>query len=397
VQTSGRTGPLRVGIVGAGFAARFHVLNLRRVHTVPVQIAGVISRSAENRDAFAHQNSVSAFGSLEELCDVSDIIDLCTPPSTHEQLAIEALRRGKHIIIEKPFTGYFGPGTDSFRGNAAPKEAMLEHAVASCDRIMAAARSAGRTVCYAENWIYAPAIQKEAEIVTKSGAQILWMLGNQSHSGSHSPYYGMWRHSGGGSLIGKGCHPLSAALFLKRAEGAARDGKAIRPATVSARTHEITRVGGYRDEGFLRTGYQDIEDYGQMHIVFSDGTVADIFASELVLGGVSNWLEVMANNHRTQCRLNPIDALTTFNPTPDAFRDVYLTEKIETKLGWSHPAADEAWQHGYPQEFQDFIESVSGGREPLANAELARDTIATIYAAYVSSERSGTATAIPEL
>jgi predicted dehydrogenase len=189
---------------------------------------------------------------------------------------------------------------------------------------------------------------------------------------------------------------LGAALFLKRTEGSARDGNPIRPATVSARTHEITRLSAYRDAGFLRGGYQDIEDYGQMHIVFSDGTVADIFSSELVLGGVSNWLEVMANNHRTRCQLNPIDALTTFNPSENALRDVYLTEKIETKQGWSHPAPDEAWQHGYPQEFQDFIESVSVGREPIANAELARDTIATIYAAYVSAERGGTETKIPE-
>jgi predicted dehydrogenase len=133
-----------------------------------------------------------------------------------------------------------------------------------------------------------------------------------------------------------------------------------------------------------------------MHVTFSDGTVADIFSSELVLGGVTNWLEVMANNHRTRCQLNPIDALTTFNPSENALRDVYLTEKIETKQGWSHPAPDEAWQHGYPQEFQDFIESVSVGREPVANAELARDTIATIYAAYVSAERGGTETKIPE-
>jgi predicted dehydrogenase len=340
--------------------------------------------------------SIAAFDSFEALCDASDVIDLCSPPSTHEQLALDALGRGKHIIIEKPFTGYFGPGEDTFQGSSSPKDPMLQHAIASCNRIIDAARAAGKTICYAENWIYAPAIQKEAEIVTKSGAQILWILGNQSHSGSHSRYYGMWRFSGGGSLVGKGCHPLSAALFLKRAEGTARDGKPIRPATVSARAHQITKLPGYRDEGFLRTGYQDIEDYGQMHIVFSDGTVADIFASELVLGGVSNWLEVMANNHRTQCRLNPIDALTTFNPAPDGFRDVYLTEKIETKLGWSHPAPDEAWQHGYPQEFQDFVESIAAGRKPQADAELARDTMATLYAAYVSAERSGSEVAIPE-
>ena len=388
--------PVRVGIAGAGFAARFHLHNLRRVYGARVEIAGVTSRSLASRAAFERDFAVRSFDSLEALCDAADVIDLCSPPSSHEELAIEALRRGKHIIVEKPFTGYFGSGTPDFRGNSSPKEPMLRHAIESCNRIIRAAHGSGRTICYAENWVYAPAIQKEREIVGKSGGQILWMIGNQSHSGSHSPYYGIWSYSGGGSLVGKGCHPLSAALFLKRAEGSARAGSAIRPATVSARTHEITRLPEFRDEGHLRRGYRDIEDYGQMHVTFSDGTIADIFSSELVMGGVSNWLEVMANNHRTRCQLNPIDALETFNPKEDAFRGIYLTEKIETKQGWSHPAPDEAWQHGYPQEFQDFMESISEGREPLANADLARDTIATLYAAYVSAERGGAETRIPD-
>lgn len=388
--------PIRVGIVGAGFAARFHLHNLRRVYGVCVEIAGVTSRSLASRAAFERDFAVRSFDSLEALCDAADVIDLCSPPSTHEELAIEALRRGKHIIVEKPFTGYFGSGTPDFRGNSSPKEPMLRHAIESCNRIIKAAHGRGRTICYAENWVYAPAIQKEREIVGKSGGQILWMIGNQSHSGSHSPYYGIWSYSGGGSLVGKGCHPLSAALFLKRAEGSARAGSAIRPATVSARTHEITRLPEFRDEGHLRRGYKDIEDYGQMHLTFSDGTIADIFSSELVMGGVSNWLEVMANNHRTRCQLNPIDALETFNPKEGAFRGIYLTEKIETKQGWSHPAPDEAWQHGYPQEFQDFMESISEGRQPLADADLARDAIATLYAAYVSAERGGAETRIPD-
>jgi predicted dehydrogenase len=390
------TDPIRVGIAGAGFAARFHLHNLRRVYGVPIVVAGVTSRSPQTREAFARENSVRTFDSFEALCDAADVIDICSPPSTHEALAIEALRRGKHIIVEKPFTGYFGSGAEDFHGNAAPKEPMLRHAIESCRHIIEAAHDSGKTICYAENWVYAPAIQKERDIVTHSGAQILWMTGNQSHSGSHSPYYGLWRFSGGGSLVGKGCHPLSAALYLKRAEGSARDGNPIRPATVSARTHEITRLPNYRDEGNLGRGYQDIEDYGQMHVTFSDGTIADIFSSELVMGGVSNWLEVMANNHRTRCQLNPIDALTTFNPQEDAFRDIYVTEKIETKQGWSHPAPDEAWQHGYPQEFQDFMESIAAGREPVAGAELARDTMATLYSAYVSAERGGAETAIPQ-
>jgi predicted dehydrogenase len=324
-----------------------------------------------------------------------DVVDLCTPPSSHERLSIHALQLGKHVIIEKPLTGYYGADVDGFHGASFPKEKMVREATASCERILAAAKASGKRVCYAENWVYAPAIQKEREIVAKSGGQILWMLGEQSHSGSHSPYYGSWRFSGGGSLVGKGCHPLSAALYLKRVEGESRLENPIRPATVSARTHEITRLPGYRDEGFLRTGYEDIEDYAQIHIRFSDGTVADIFSSELVIGGVHNWLEVVCNNHRTRCNLNPIDALETFNPKEEILRDVYVTEKIGTKQGWSHPAPDEAWQHGYPQEFQDFMESVYYGREPLSGIALARDTIAAIYAGYLSAERGGIEVEIP--
>ena len=147
------------------------------------------------------------------------------------------------------------------------------------------------------------------------------------------------------------------------------------------RTHEITRLPNYRDEGFLRTGYDDIEDYAQIHIKFSDGTVADIFSSELVMGGVANWLEVFCNNHRTRCNLNPINALETFNPREDILKDVYVVEKTNTKQGWSRPAPDEGWQHGYPQEFQDFMESIYHDREPLSGIDLARDTIATFMPA----------------
>ena len=396
--------PLRIGIVGARFAARFHWEGYRRVYGVPVEVVGVTSKSPESRQAFARERGLRAFETLEELCDAADVIDICGPGSTHEPLAVEALKRGKHVIIEKPFTGYYGPAGpagEKFRGNAFSKETMLGEALASCDRILAAARESGKRVCYAENWVYAPAVAKEREIISKTGGQILWIIGDESHSGSHSPYYGIWRHSGGGSIVGKACHPLTAALHLKRVEGEARSGNAgkpgkpIRPATVSARTHEITRLESFRDAGFLRTDYDDIEDYGQMHLTFDDGAVADIFSSELVLGGVHNWLEVFANNHRTRCNLNPIDALETYNPREELFKDVYVTEKIGTKQGWSHPAPDEDWQHGYPQEFQDFVESICSDREPLAGGELARDTIAVLYSAYVSAERRGAEVEIP--
>lgn len=387
--------PIRVGIAGARYAARFHYEGLGRVYGVPIEVVGVTSKTAEARNAFAAENKIRSFATLKELAEAVDVIDLCTPPASHEELAEEALGLGKHVIIEKPLTGYFGQNAADFRGDTFSKKKMLDETMKSCERLLAAAARSGTKVCYAENWVYAPAIQKEREMLVKSRAQILWMKGEQSHSGSHSPYYGGWKFSGGGSLVGKGCHPLSAAIYLKQAEGETRNCEPIRPVTVSARTHEITRLKSFRDEGFLRTTYDDVEDYAQMHVKFSDGTVADIFASELVLGGVQNSLEVICNNHRTRCNLNPIDALETFSASEERFKDIYIVEKIGTKQGWSHPAPDEGWQHGYPQEFQDFMESIWHDREPLSGLSLARDTTAVLYAGYVSAELGGAETAVP--
>lgn len=389
---------IRIGLVGAGFASRFHFEGYGRVYKIPVEVVGINDIHPEARESFARNHHIKSFPTLEELCEASDVIDICTPAATHAELAFKALELGKHVVVEKPFTGYYGPPKEQggdFRGDAFPKDIMLREAIANCDRVLAAARKSKKTICYAENWIYAPAMQKEREILTKTGGQILWMVGDESHSGSHSPFYGDWKYSGGGSLMGKGCHPLSSAIHLKRVEGEARRGKPIRPARVSAHMHEITRLSSFRDEGFLRKDYKDSEDYSQVHVTFQDGTVADVFASELVLGGVRNWLNVYANNHMTRCQISPIDAVDTYNPREELLKDVFVTEKIGTKQGWSHPSPDEDWQHGYPHEFQDFVESISQGRQPLSDAALARDTVAALYSAYLSSERHGSDVEVP--
>jgi predicted dehydrogenase len=378
---------LRIGIVGSRFAAHLHLLAYRRVYGVDARLAAVTSPTAERRDAFARETGATPYPSLAAMLPHVDVVDVCSPPATHEAAALEAIDAGKHVFIEKPFTGAFDKG--------AGAAALLRSAHASADRIVRAARRRGVVLAYAENWIYAPAVQKEREIIEKTGAQVLWMMGGESHSGSHSPVYGIWRHAGGGSLVGKGCHPLTACLYLKEVEGRARDGRPIRPASVSCRVHEITRLPGFRDRGFLRTDYEDIEDYSQLHVTFDDGTVADVFATELVLGGVHNWLEVFANNHRTTCRLNPVNLLDTYNPEAAQFKDVYLVEKLGTKEGWSHPAADEEWQQGFYGEIQDFVECCATGRRPQSGALVAHDTVATLYAGYVSAERKGQETPVP--
>lgn len=381
---------IRCGIVGAGFAARFHFEAISKVYSVDVDVKGVYAIDAEQASAYAAERGIRAYGSLDTLLDDVDVVHCCVIVAAHEEVAIAALKRDKCVIVEKPLTGYLGDGTDAFHGDTFPKELALEKGLDSVERMLDAERKSKGRILYAENWVYAPSIQKEREIIEKTGAQILWIHGEEAHSGSHNPTYAYWKYSGGGVMIGKGCHPLTAALYLKRVEGRARDGKPIRPKTVSARTHALTRLGNFRDEGHIRRDYYDIDDFSMMHVVFEDNTIATVFASDIILGGIHNWVEVAANNHRTLCNINPNSALQVYNPVDANFRDIYTVEKIGTKQGWTHMPPDEDWFTGYPQEMDAFYRAVAYGEPAEGDSRLAADAISTIYSAYVSAERCGT-------
>jgi len=380
---------IRTGIVGAGFAARFHFESLKKVHGTNVEVEGVYAIDTDQAAEYARERGIKLYDSLEALIERVDVVHVCTPPVAHEPIAVAALEQDRFAIVEKPLTGYFGDGSDDFNGDTFPKTDALDYALASMERMLQAEKKSKGRILYAENWVYAPAIQKEREIIEKTDAQVLWIHGEEAHSGSHAHTYAYWKFSGGGVMIGKGCHPLTAALYLKRVEGRARDGRPIKPKAVSARTHAITRLPDFQDRGHIRCDYHDIDDFSLMHVVFEDGTIADIFASDIILGGIHNWLEVAANNHRSICNINPNTAMQTYNPAEEYFKDIYVVEKIGTKQGWSNPSPDEDWFTGYPQEMEAFYRTMAYGQPVESSSNLAADAISTIYSAYVSAEKKG--------
>ncbi len=380
---------VKSGIIGTGFAGSFHFEALQRVYGSDVAVVGAYDLDEGRAQAYARQRGIKAYSDLDALIDDCDVLHVCTIVSSHEDLAVRVLEKDKHVILEKPMIGYCGDGSDDFNGDTFPRTEALDQARESIKRLLAAEQESMGQILYAENWVYAPSIQKEREILEKTGAQILWIRGEEAHSGSHSPAYAKWKLSGGGVMLGKGCHPLSAALYLKRIEGMARDGNPIRPATVSARTHAITRMDTFRDEGHIRSNYHDIDDFSMMHIVFEDGTIADIVASDIVMGGVHNGLEVCTNNHRTLCNINPNTAMQTYNPVDATFKDIYTVEKACTKQGWAFTSPDEDWFAGYQHEMEAFYRTVAYGDKVESDSSLGADCIMTTYCAYLSSERKG--------
>src|SRR5246500_2720600 len=219
---------IRVGMVGCGFVSELHMYAFRRVYGVDVEVRAVAARG-ERVVEFArrHQIPTAYRGFAELIADREiDVVDICTPPNLHASMIVEAMESGKHVICEKPFAGYFGREGDTAPiGRHVPKALMYQRVLEEMDKTAAAIRATGRLFMYAEDWIYAPAVTKTAEIIKATKDKILFMKGEESHSGSHAAHAAQWAMTGGGSLIRMGCHPLSGVLFLKQVEAKARGEK----------------------------------------------------------------------------------------------------------------------------------------------------------------------------
>ena len=379
---------VRVGLVGTGFVAELHMYAYKRVYGVNAEVAAAVSRS-DQVEAFARKHQIAQtyrdYRAL--LADPAiDVVDICTPPALHAQMIVESVRAGKHVICEKPFTGYFGrPGDPALIGKHVPKKAMYEHVMAEMTELRAAIEKSGKLFMYAEDWVYAPALAKTVEILRTTGDKILFMKAEESHSGSHAAHAAQWSMTGGGSLIRMGCHPLAAVLYLKRVEARARH-ETIGVRDVTADVGNVAASLAPSERPFIKANPVDVEDWGMMTVTFTDGTKAIVLSGDMIMGGVRNLIETYTNSGSLFANITPNNQMTTYMTDESKLGGVYITEKVDRKTGWQFVCLEEEWTRGYLQEIQDFMECVATGRQPLADLQLACDTTRIQYAAYWAAE-----------
>jgi predicted dehydrogenase len=373
---------LGIGIVGARFAAALHAVNYRPLRGRAVELAAVCARSRTQAEAFAaHHDIPRVFTDYRALVEspAVDVVDICATTDVHAEVAVAAARAGKHVIVEKPLTGFFGEAS-------VPREAMLAGALASADAAIEAAERAGVVLCYAEDYVYAPPVAKLRALLEAGGGAILELRAEESHSGSHAAYARQWRTSGGGSLLRMGSHPVGAVLHLKHHEGQLRRGRPIRARSVLADAAQLTRLPAVTERPrYIRAAPEDVEDWAVAVITFDDGTKAVVHSTDVSLGGVRNWVTAYLTNAVIQANITPNTAVTAYAPEASVWGDAYIAEKVETKAGWQFPSPEEDWMRGYPQELEDFAGAIAGGRPPLSGAALARDVVEVIYAGYLSA------------
>ncbi len=385
---------VRVGIVGAGFVSHLHLNAYQRVAGVPVEVAAVADINREQGEKLAAQYGIKqVYTDYRELLDNKDIdvVDVCVPNILHHRVCIDAAEAGKHIICEKPLTGYFGEDkdVDPMEVGKLSRREMYKGAVKNAREILDAVVRNKVKLCYAEDFVYAPPVVKAKRLLEASGGTILELRSEESHSGSHAKYARFWHQAGGGSLLRLGSHPLGLVIHLKRWEGVRKTGKPIGVRSVLADTANITHTEVFRQtkERWLVDEWHDVEDWATVVITFEDGTKALVMSNDITLGGVVNTLNIYANNAVIKVDMAGNDAVKAYAPANETFGDEYITEKIQTKAGWSFPSPDEDWMRGYPQEIQDFMEAIYYDRAPISDGQLGFEVVRATYAAYLSAEQ----------
>ena len=184
---------LKLALVGCGGIAQAHWRGIQ-AHSEQLLVTAVVDTDPARAAAMAAQTGGQPFTSLESALEQGDFdaVDIMLPHNQHEAAAVTAFAAGKHVVLEKP----------------------MSTTLASCDRILAAAKQAGTVFMVAEQAHYWPDVQQVRQLI-QAGA-IGEIITARAYFGGAGPADSSgpkpWRYelavAGGGITIDGGAHWL---------------------------------------------------------------------------------------------------------------------------------------------------------------------------------------------
>lgn len=346
-----------LGIIGAGTVARLHADAAGRAG---VRIAGICDVDVERARALAADHEPARpTASLDELLGWDDIdaVIVATPNVFHKPLAIEALRAGKHVLLEKP----------------------MAMNVAECDQIIAAADACGRFVQMGFVCRGAPAVEAAAPLLAGGAIGSVFHVKASLYRQRGIPGLGRWfttrAQSGGGALMDVGVHLVDLVMHLTGFPRPAR-ASAVCTSTfgspIDRYAYEEMWGGPPNPDGVF-----DVEDEAVGLVRFADGMSMELNVA---------WAVNVADG-----RLR--DGVILLGDRGGCVVDLWNSELVVTteqdgRLVDSRPtlAAGEAWPAAWQRQAERFARTVADGTPPEASARQGRAVQSVIDAMYRSAE-----------
>ena len=101
---------LKVGIFVVGHLGKFHISNWKEIEGI--KIVGFFDPNNDNANETINTHGLKRFSDEEKLIEACDIIDVITPTDLHYEVCMMAIRKGKHVFVEKPLAHTLQEGKD---------------------------------------------------------------------------------------------------------------------------------------------------------------------------------------------------------------------------------------------------------------------------------------------
>jgi predicted dehydrogenase len=99
---------LKVGVFGVGHLGKYHLNNWKEIEGV--KLVGFYDPNEANAKEVATHYGLKRFADADKLIDACDAIDIIAPTNFHFELCEKAIRKGKHVFVEKPLANTIEEG-----------------------------------------------------------------------------------------------------------------------------------------------------------------------------------------------------------------------------------------------------------------------------------------------
>ncbi|MEP6676884.1 MAG: Gfo/Idh/MocA family oxidoreductase [Ferruginibacter sp.] len=120
---------LKVGVFGVGHLGKFHLNNWKDIPAV--ELVGFFDPDDNNALSVSTKYELKRFENAEDLIDACDAVDIVAPTPAHFDLCVAAIRKGKHVFVEKPLANTMDEARELVK---LAKEANIKFQVGHVER-----------------------------------------------------------------------------------------------------------------------------------------------------------------------------------------------------------------------------------------------------------------------
>lgn len=386
--------PLRIGFIGSGFIAHFHLTSFESVRNC--EIAGVYSPTKDNRDAFAKRANDMGLGP----CTAYDSLEAMIMSGNVNALWVVSPNQNRVATFQ---TIHDSVKADGSAVKAVACEKPLGRNLKESKQVLALTEDAGLAHGYLENQVFSTAVGRGKDIIWRravpaTGRPYLARAAEE-HAGPHEPWFWDGEKQGGGVMSDMMCHSVEVGRYLLTGPDEKRQVLKAKSVNGTIGFLKWTRAQYAKQLAALSNDldYRNSpsEDFARALVTFEDPN-----GDEAIVEATTSWaysgaglridLELMGPEYAMQFSSLNTGLKIFLSREVEGESGEDLVEKQNAEQGQMPVVDDEAGLYGYTLENRHMVECFRTGSVPIETFHDGVEVSRIVMALYKSAEENRT-------